>query len=210
MSIGSFVFDTVDQRVEKLLHEDHAEKGLIDLYSDLALTLQSRAGTAAGVTGLSEYVFFQFIKRRLEETTGTPFIRERLGIPYIFRSKNILLTHDIDIAKFKIGCKKQKTDIAIFLIQADGQFQLLAGFEIKAYITCPGIITQLFANFDNLAERTNALLFSVLFDKGKIAEFEDFCSRHPSRAYVISKYDCICRITINEALDRIAAMLPAE
>ena len=102
MSTGSVVFDTLDQKIEELLYEDHAEKGLIELYSDLGLTLQSRAGTASGVTGLSEYVFFQFIKRRLEEIAGTPFVGERLGVPYIFKSKNILLTHDIDISKFKM------------------------------------------------------------------------------------------------------------
>lgn len=155
-------------------------------------------------------MFFQFIKRRLEETTGTPFVGERLGVPYIFKSKNILLTHDIDIAKFIIGSKKQKTDIAVFLHKPDGLYQLLAAFEVKAYITYPGVLVDLFEKYDNLAEKTDALLISVLFDKGKIAKFEDFCSHHPGRAFVISKNDCNCRISINEVLERIATMLPAE
>jgi hypothetical protein len=207
MNTASTFFDVLDQRIEELLNVDHAENDLIELFSNLATTIQSRAGTAAGISGLSEYIFFRFIKRSLERRTGSLFQGEKHGVPYIFRNKDLLLTHDIDISKFEIGVNKQRTDIAVFSFRADRCYRLLAAFELKVYLTDRQVVDDMVGRFDNLAEKTTALLFPVMFQGGYAKELEEFCSHHPGRAFVIANVDHKFKMSINQVIDIIVAMM---
>jgi hypothetical protein len=204
MNTGSAFFDQLDQKIDELLNVDHAENALIDLYSGLTSALKDRIGTAAGITGLSEYVFFQYIKRSLEERSGAMFRNEDLKDTLIFRSEKLLLTHDIDISQF-VDVRRQKTDIAVFSVSRDNQYKLLAAFELKVYITGPVVLKDLIKKFENLAEKTTALLFPVVFLSGYARELELFCSRYPERAFVISNTDHKYRISINQAIDKIVS-----
>jgi hypothetical protein len=204
MNTGSSFFDQLDHKIDELLKVDHAENALIDLYSGLTSALKDRIGTAAGITGLSEYVFFQYIKRSLEVRSGAMFRNEGLKDTLIFRSEKLLLTHDIDISKF-VDVGRQKTDIAVFSVSGDNQYRLLAAFELKVYVTGPEVLEDLIKRFENLAQKTTALLYPVVFLSGYARELELFCSRHPERAFLISNTDQKYRISINQAIDKIVS-----
>lgn len=202
MDNGFVLFDGLDQRIEALLNIENAENDLMGLYSELTNALKEKSGTGAGITGLSEYVFFQFIKRSLEEKIGNLFRSEDRKDIKIFRTDRLLLTHDTNIARF-VNVEYQRTDIALFSIKVTGEYKLLAAFEIKAYISDPKTLENLFHRFKNVAENTTSLMFPVLFSKEYKNKIEDFCSSYPGRAFIISNKEFNCQISINQAIDKI-------
>jgi hypothetical protein len=204
MNTATDFFDLLDKEIDRLLNVSDAENALFDLFSGFTHKLKERAGTSAGISGLSEYVFFQFVKRSFENKLGIEFQRKDLKNRGIFRSDEFLLTHDTDISKF-VEVAKQRPDIAVFSVPEEGRYKLLAAFELKIYVTGPDVVADMIKKFENLAEKTTVLLFMVLFQNGYGRHLDSFCPRYPERAFVISKTNLNCRISLNEAIDRIVA-----
>lgn len=99
-SIVDDILNLLDQRIEQCLSVENPEKELITTYFELWSSLKERVGTSAGFTGLSEYLFFRYVLRRIEQRTQTHFKAEKhTNETYIFRSADFLLTHDFNIAQ---------------------------------------------------------------------------------------------------------------
>jgi len=203
MTTATSFFDLLDTGVEGLLNASDAEDALFELFEGLTRELKERTGTSAGISGLSEYLFFQFIKRSLERNLGIKFQRKNLKDRGIFWSEKLLLTHDTDISTFVVDVAKQRPDIAVFSVSEDDKYRLLAAFELKIYVTGPEVRRDMEKKFGNLAEKTTALLFMVLFQDGYSRNLDSFCSRYPERAFIISKAELKCRISLNQAVDMI-------
>lgn len=203
--IENIVFDLLDQHIEECLHDDEAEKALIETYWEWWRALKNRVGTSSGYTGFSEYLFFRYILKRIEYRAGTSFkVEECTKDTSIFRSQQIILTHDVDIARF-VDVDRQKTDIAVLSSSGTGNYQLVAAFELKVYITDRNVINDLISRLDYLGQHTDSLLFPIFFfSKPQYNnEVSKFCEKYPERAFIISNFPHRYRLNIKEAIDLI-------
>ena len=199
------IFEILDEIIEDFIGKEHAERGLTATYFEFGTTLKEQVGTASGFTGLSEYLFFRYILKYIEDELNLNFHpHKETPDTFSFRSKEVAMTHDIGISKF-IDVKNQKTDIAIFTI-VNNDYKLIAAFQLKIYISSPDVLQNDLLKLEDLGEKTSALLFEILFTeptkagKNKLLEF---CNKgkYKERAFVISKYDLGCNIELNDALD---------
>jgi hypothetical protein len=206
MNIATEVFDLLDKHVEECLQDDAPRNVLFGMYWDWWQALKERVGTSSGFTGLSEYLFFRYILKSIERRTGTTFKAE----PYtndtsIFRSQNFLLTHDMDIAQFVSGVRPQRTDIALLSQSGNGDYRLLAAFELKVYVSDRNIIEDLFKRLGDLGKHTESFLFSIFFSQRPqyANEMCHFCETYPGRAFLISPIEHKYGIDIKKAIDII-------
>ena len=198
------VFESLDEIVSTSLDRDDAEGFLACAYGMFCENLKGRLGTSRYFSGVSEYLFFTYIMRYIERHMGIKFRPEGEGDTRLFRSNNIVMTHDISTSRF-IGGEGFQTDIAVFVKSSDGH-RLVAAFEMKVtspnYEALKGDVEKL----KELGNRTSSLLFEILIHKPtKQAQtmLREFCEMHRGRAFVISKCDLGCNIGLNKAIDRV-------
>ncbi len=199
------IFEILDEIIVDFIGKEHAERRLTATYFEFWTTLKEQVGTASGFTGLSEYLFFWYILKYIENELNLEFHpHKETPDTFSFRSKEVAMTHDIEISKF-IDVKNQKTDIAIFTI-VNNDYKLIAAFQLKIYISSPYVLQNDLLKLEDLGEKTSALLFEILFKKPTKAgkkQLLEFCNKgkYRGRAFVISKYDLGCNINLNDAID---------
>ena len=225
------IFQSLDEIVARSLGDSNAESILTDAYFGFWQAIKRKVGTSSQFTGIAEYLFFRYIMRYIERELPTK-LQPHQETPYTFsfRSRNILMTHDIDISKFRLEevqktdvsvhtgrltyrppPKKQRTDIAVFA-QTSHALRLLAAFELKIFISTRAALEGDLERLQSLSE-TGVLLFEILLSEPTAAEkrrLVEFCHSPGlvGRAFVISKHDMGCNIVLNEALDRIIGLMP--
>lgn len=204
MELSNQLFKVLDDYVDKCNLEYSPENQLIDGYFDIWEGLKQRVGSSAGYTGVSEYLFFQYILKKISHLTGESFEPiKRTKYTYIFQSKKFTMTHDVDIANYLEDVNNQRTDIAIFSNDGDTPKRLLGAFEIKIYVTSKDIISNMINRFENLGAQTNSYLFGVFFYKMYVDKFEEFCKRYSGRASIISKESCSYKVSLGDAVKKI-------
>ena len=115
MGIGVDIFDALDAQILKCVDGEDAEDLLIGFYVDFWRALKERVGTSSHFTGMSEYLFFRYVLKRLEHRRGITFVaQECTADTCIFQSEELLLTRDVYVSKFDPTAPKQKPDIALF------------------------------------------------------------------------------------------------
>jgi len=169
-----------------------------------------------GITGrhgpdyaLSEYLFFRYILRYIEERTHASFTLDTSKSITLFRSSSLLLTHDANIARL-IDVEQQRPDIAVFAPRGAGGYSLLAAFELKIYFNSPHVLSEALDKFSTLAQHTDALLFLILLGGMQYKrELDKFCRTHEGRAFVIcdSALAYEHRLGLNEAIGRVLSRM---
>jgi hypothetical protein len=118
---------------------------------------------------LSEYLVFQYILQSIEYRTGSKFsIKELTKDITTFDSSEFLLIHGADIRKIDPRVNTdyaQRTDIALLKKGQNSDWELLAAFELKVYITDRNVMRELIKRLSALGETTKAFLFPVLFQE---------------------------------------------
>lgn len=140
-----FVFNKLDEFVESVLKKERIEEHLIDYYLKFGNELRERIGKAAGFTGLTEYLFFRVVLRKLETELKTNFLpvpeensagnKEEKTKSFYSEKLKVRLTHDIKIQGY--FNTKQQPDISIMRKRENDNKQvneLVAVFEIKTVI----------------------------------------------------------------------------
>ena len=203
------VFNTLDELIENNLGTADAEGFLTEAYFAFWRELKKRAGTSSGFTGLSEYLFFKYIQKSLEKEFDIAFEpHQETSETFSLRAGNIILTHDIDISRY-IDVKPQKTDITV-LVQKGDDYELIAGFQLKIYISYPGALTDDLSKLDDLGQKTNAMLFEILLNppsKKATVELCQFYERYSGRFGVISKFELGCDIGFSDVIEKISQIL---
>jgi hypothetical protein len=208
------IFQNLDKIVLRAMEGKNAESILHDAYIEFWTKVKQKVGTSSQFTGVAEYLLFRYIMKYVEQNMNIKFNpHEETPDTFSFRSKNMLMTHDIDISKFMPGPiqRPHRPDIAVFAVTGNG-FRLLAVFELKIFISSPNLLVADLARLRRLGE-TGALLFEVILAKptvgGKKLLFE-FCSSPEltGRAFVVSKHDMKCNIELNHALDKLIESTP--
>jgi hypothetical protein len=213
MGIGADVFDALDAQILKCVDRQDAEDLLIGFYVDLWRALKKRVGTSSNFTGMSEYLFFRYVLKRLEHRCGITFVaQECTADTCIFQSEELLLTRDVYVSKFDPIAPKQKPDIALFFRpERVAPWQLLAAFEVKIGIDRSSL-NKMLLQLNELLACPEVLVFPVVFNSLNVgpqfkSELDAFCQRSKPRAFVISKrytnnakYEMA--IGLNEAIDR--------
>ena len=157
------IFEILDEIIEDFIGKEQAERSLTDTYFEFWIKLkEKKVGTASGFTGLSEYLFFRYILKYIEDELNLEFHpHKETPDTFSFRSKEVAMTHDIDISKF-IDVKNQKADIAIFTI-ANNDYKLIAAFQLKIYLSSPDVLPS------------------------DLLKLEDLCYSHPDRKHGLYK-----------------------
>jgi len=211
MSLEDSVFDLLDAHVKRCVEESvpEPETVLARTYRQFGNALKQRVGTSSGFTGLSEYLFFRYILRYIEERTHASFTLDTSKSITLFRSSSLLLTHDANIARL-IDVEQQRPDIAVFAPRGAGGYSLLAAFELKIYFNSPHVLSEALDKFSTLAQHTDALLFLILLGGMQYKrELDKFCRTHEGRAFVIcdSALAYEHRLGLNEAIGRVLSRM---
>ncbi len=199
-------FAAFDGEVEALLGSENPEAALTEAYFAFWNRLKKEVGTASGFTGLSEYLFLKYIQKSLERDLGLVFEpHQETDNTYSLRAENIILTHDIDIARF-VKIKPQKTDIAVFL-QKEGKIELIAAFQLKIYISSPGALSDDLRKLGDIADAfPRAHVYEILLNppsKKGVEELQEFCVKYSGRAGVVSKFEVGCNVRLNIAIKSV-------
>src|SRR5258705_11015853 len=111
MGVGIDTLEILDEEIDKCLGQKGPEDVLIKLYIDFWRTLKQRVGNSSGFSGLSEYLIFRYILKRIQQQFGIIFTVEQCTPDTcIFSSEFLLLTSDLFISKFDQDAPHQKMD----------------------------------------------------------------------------------------------------
>lgn len=208
MELGNKIIDVIDTEVKSVIGCPDPEQKLMELYWDFWRQLKERAGTSSGFTGISEYLFFSYVRFYIERCIGGKFVAKPITNDfYSFQNKSIILTHDIDIQKINNALPSYKADIALFS-NRDMDKQLIGALEIKVYISDRDILNNLLRRFRSLYKKTNSMLFSILFNRQYQSKFDQFASQLSNRFFIISEPGCYNnQISIDAAIDKMLSKL---
>jgi hypothetical protein len=216
MGVGIDTLDVLDAEIDRCLDQKAPEDILIKLYIDFWRTLKQRVGNSSGFSGVSEYLIFRYVLKRIEQQFGAIFTVEQCTPDTcIFSSEFLLLTSDLVISKFDPDAAHQRTDIALFA--RDGklyQWRIVGAFEIKIGIGSPTTLNDMLTRFTTLLSCSQVLVFAVVFNSLNVGaqykiQLGGFCERSNGRASVISKSDLNYQfqIGLNQAIDKCLANL---
>ncbi len=205
------MLNELDRVARNSLGHERPEEVLIGFYEDLWRELKQRACTSAGFTGVSEYLFYRAIAFMLEDIAGESFLAERVTKDAcLLQSRTFVLTHDLDLQRVNSQLPKARTDIAVFH-RGTSVHLLVGAFELKLYVSGPGVLRDLFQRLDDLAVRTETLLFPVLCQPQYVQEVDRFCSDHGGRASVIGKRGSFTtQVTLKQAVKSVARMVAED
>ena len=186
------ILDTLDHVAKESLVTDCPEDALIEFYEELWTELKMRNCTSSGFTGVSEYLFYRAICYYLEDINGQGLSSEGLTEYTQYRqSDKLIVTHDIDLRKINPILPEMRSDIAIFRRDnaSDTCHQLIGVFEVKIYISGPGVRDDLLHRFDRLMRKTDAAMFAILFCPQYIDYISEYYSnsKYKDRVFIISK-----------------------
>jgi hypothetical protein len=187
---------------------------LINLYIDFWRTLKQRVGTSSGFNGMSDYLVFRYLLKRIERHFGMTFAVEQCTPnTCIFSSECLLLTSNVTISKFDSHAPEQKTDIAVFTRNSIiDPWRIIAAFEIKIGVGDQKILNDMLRCFSSLLTCSDALVFPVVFNSLNVgpqykSQLDTFCERSNGRAFIISRSDLNyqMQIGLNEAIEKCLA-----
>lgn len=209
---ASAIFNLLNADIEQYLEHSNPELSLFEMYFQFYRGLKSQVGSSSGFTGLSEYLFVRFILRKLEQSTGESFqIERKTKDVSVFRSETLLLTHDIDVATY-VKIPKKRPDIAIFKIEANNEYHLLAYYEIKIWFNGHKELTSTIQEFTQLLHQTDAFLCLILFGTREryVQEFAEFAATYPGRVGILSQVPNLgCRLSLQDSLRKVVSRLNA-
>jgi hypothetical protein len=73
MGVGIDMLDILGAEIGKCLDQQAPEDILINLYIDFWRTLKQRVGTSSGFNGMSDYLVFRYLLKRIERHFGMTF-----------------------------------------------------------------------------------------------------------------------------------------
>ena len=201
--LGSTILDEIDKAVENVLGRCDAEQHLMGLYKEFWNEMKLRGGTSAGFTGLSEYVFFSYIRSSIEKHIGKtfePFSPKPSSEVYSYRLDSIRLTHDVSISYIDETLSNYRIDIALFLVQ-EGRASIIAAFEIKTYVSSRTVLNNVFKRFRDLWSETDCKFYPILYEPQYCSEVNLLSREFGDRFFPISKKETYeNQVSINKAV----------